>query len=366
MTRETPVPAPIARLLSPFAALAVFAGASWWAHNVISDRALWGAFAGLGIALAANGLVLWAVGRRLARVHFSEPICATVGGKFQIPLPRWIFWQPLIRIQIEWLRPACEVKLQDGGEILKFARRLKASSISRRVTLRDWTGLWTWQFEVTADLDVTVNPAVVPPVGRPPKLHNVRGEGDDAEGSGEGDLLEFRKYQDGDSSNRIMWKLFSRTGKLFVRKPEKAGSAMVGIFLVCSKADEPAAELAWYVTDKTQARSQDFFGESWVFGTSAEFGKDAETQTTAIHSADWQATRGCILDSGREQGSPDDEEIQKALNAFMKSVGAGLSSVAVLVGEAIPGVEKWGVEGCQIFRICRGGTGVEWELIYPK
>jgi len=194
----------------------------------------------------------------------------------------------------------------------------------------------------------------------------MRGEGEDAQGSGEGDLLEFRSYQAGDSANRIMWKIFSRTGLLFVRKPEKAGAPLVGIFLVCSSFDEPAAELAWYVTDKTQARSQDFFGENWIFGTSAEFGKDAETQTTAIHSADWQSTRGCILDSGREQGSLDGEEIQKALNAFMKSAGAGLSSVAVLVGEAIPGVEKWGVEGCQIFRICRGGNGVEWELIYPR
>jgi hypothetical protein len=365
MTRELAT-ASISRLLAPFGALAVCAVGSWYAYAEIADRALWGALAGIFIALAANGLVLVAAGRRLANVRFSEPIRATVGGEFKIRLPAWILWQPLVQVQIEWLRPACQAVLRDGGEVLTFARRLKANSIRRRITLKDWCGLWTWHFEVTTDLDVIVSPSVVPPVGRPPKLHNVRGEGDDAEGSGEGDLLEFRSYQEGDSSNRIMWKMFTRTGKLFVRKPEKAGSPLVGIFLVCSSTDEPAAELAWYVTDKTLPRSQDFFGEGWVFGTSADFAEVEENQSAAIHSADWQATRESILNSGRETGSSNSAETVKALQAFMKCAGSGLSSVAVLLGDEVPRVETWGIEGCQFFKISRGGNGVEWELIYPK
>jgi hypothetical protein len=348
----------------PVLALGTFSLSAWWAYSKAADRVLWTAAAVLCLLHAANGLMLAIVAARIKAQRFTGPVSATVGAELRAPVswPVWLAWQPFVRIRVDWLRPACSAEIRDGAECLRFARRLKADTVTRRIKLQDWMGIWSWEFETVSVVTVTIFPALVPPSGPPPKLHHANGEGDDSEGSGEGDLLEFRAYQQGDSANRIMWKLFLRSGKIYVRRPEKAGSPRVGILLVCSANDEPAAELAWYLTNKSNPLSQTFFGDNWVFGTSVDFIQN-EDQGFVATSAEAAGDR--IIASGGTMGVPDSRMLENVLENFVRHAGPGLSTVAVLMGEPLEGIAERGITGCHFFRIRRGAGGalLEWELV---
>jgi hypothetical protein len=225
--------------------------------------------------------------------------------------------------------------------------------------------MWEWEFEKEDLVELQVEPANVPPIGQVPRIHRENGHGDEGEGSGDGDLLDFRTYHHGDSASRVLWKLYDRTGKLFVRKPEKSGSALVGIFLVCTPGDEPAAELAWYATNKEMARSQDFFGENWVFGTSAHFGVGREN-SMPVASADWKRTRETILTSGQQHEAASPEELRQSIDAFIASAGSGLTSVVVLFGGENPRLPAEGLASvCQCLHVRRGGdrSFLTWSLL---
>jgi len=355
----------VARLIPLLTAVfAVLGLGVWWSYSSAADRVLWTVSVGILVVLAANGLMLAVAAARIRALRFAGPISAEVGFKTSAPIhwPAWLEGQPFVRIGVEWVMPAAEAEIVDGTEWVQFSRRMKGHHVRRRIRLQDWTGVWSWEFETESKVEVTVQPALFPPAGPPPRLHHVNGEGDASEGSGEGDLLEFRSYQAGDAANRILWKIFSRTGNLFVRRPEKAGSPLVGIFLVCSGNDGPAAELAWYLTNKNNPLSQEFFGDNWVFGTSFDFSQSAATEFVS-HSSEAALDR--IMASGGAVGAPDSSALTGALESFIRHAGAGLSTVAVLTAEKLEGVVDSGMNVCQVYRISRkaGGEILEWEPV---
>ena len=349
-------------LLSP--TLALLTLGAWWSYSKAADRVLWTVSVGVFSVLAANGIMVAVVAARIRTLRFAGAVSAVVGDETRAPIrwPGWLAGQPFVRISVEWLLPASAAEIRDGSEWVRFNRRLKAQHCRRRIQLQDWTGTWSWQFETEARVEITVQPALIPPAGFPPKLHHVNGEGDASERSGEGDLLEFTAYRDGDSASRILWKIFLRTGDLYVRKPEKAGSPLVGIFLVCSDNDEPAAELAWYLTTEGSSLSQQFFGDNWVFGTSFDFSAP-DGSGCVSHSAEAAGDR--IMASGGLVGVPDSSAVARALEGFVRQAGSGLSTVAVLTADKLEGARNLETTGWHLFRISRkaGGQFLEWEPV---
>ena len=343
---------------------------AWWAFISRKDYVLFPALFGVSAIVLANGLlmlVIVAVTRELSLS--SGSLQGRVGEAIlAIQWPKWVFWQPLITVTVEWISPkaVCEFYSVKEGvfERVVFARRLKSTSLTRQVRFEDWLGIWTCGFETTDYVDLTIEPSTCVPSGHPPKIHHQNGQGEEGEGSADGDLVEFRTYQQGDAANRVMWKLFARTGNLFVRKAEKTGSALLGIFLVCSQNDEPAAELAWYVTNKHAGRSQDFFGENWLFGTAAESSARIE-ETAPVSSAEWQRSRDLILSSGAEISELSPSELRLRINAFVKACGPGVTSVIVLMGKGQPFPDEGLDSACQYLQVVRSSDQkfVEWELI---
>ena len=65
------------------------------------------------------------------------------------------------------------------------------------------------------------------------------------EGNTEGDLLEMREYRLGDPARLILWKLFARTGKYYVRMPEIVGGERFGVFFCSGRQDQASAALAF-------------------------------------------------------------------------------------------------------------------------
>ena len=342
-----------------------------WAFDQRKDYVLFPVLLGICSVVAVSGFLLFGMGWKAARASTRlQKIQRLVGEEVEaVRLPQWFSWQPLVRIRVEWVSPRARCELTDTGtafaERVRFERRLKSSAVTRRIRLEDFLGLWAWEFEKTDAVELQIEPANVHPAGQAPSIHRENGHGDEGEGSGDGDLLDFRLYNHGDSASRVLWKLYDRTGKLFVRKPEKSGSALVGIFLVCTAEDEPAAELAWYATNKEMARSQDFFGENWVFGTSAHFGPGREN-SMPVASADWKRTRDTILTSGQQHEDASPEELRQSVDAFIASTGAGLTSVVVLFGGENPRLPAEGLASvCQCLHVRRGGTqsSLVWSVL---
>jgi hypothetical protein len=348
------------RLYPGLAVCFISCASAWWAFFERRDYVLFPVSLGLAVLVFAGGALTLGLGvfaRGLSPGR--EELRGCVGDRVAvIPWPRWFFLQPLVRVEVEWISPraGCEFSGGAGGfsEQICFQRRLKSSSVTRRVRFEDWLGLWIWEFEKTDSVPLCIEPARVPPVGQAPHIHHENGQGEEGEGSADGDLLEFRTYQQGDSANRIMWKLLDRTGNLYSRKPEKSGSALVGIFLVCATGDEPAAELAWYATNKEEARSQDFFGENWVFGTSADYGEGAENRSP-VASSEWQRCREIILSSGGEDAELPPGDLRQRVQSFIEAAGPGLTSVMVLVGGENPRFLEEGLPTvCQVLHVTRG------------
>jgi hypothetical protein len=359
------------RLLLAVAVLICASSGASWAFFHRKDYVLAPVLLGLSGFISVNGLSLLWIGLIFKK---SKPNLQGLQGRVGDTLdafewPRWMFWQPLVRIQVEWVLPKADCEMTDTGksfsERVRFERRLKAGTVTRRIRLEDSLGLWAWEFEKNDPVEFQIVPANIPPVGQVPRIHRENGHGDEGEGSADGDLLDFRLYHHGDSANRVLWKLYDRTGKLFVRKPEKSGSALVGIFLVCTTGDEPAAELAWYATNKEMARSQDFFGENWVFGTSAHFGAGREN-SPPITSQDWKQTRETILSSGQRSEEASPEDLRQSIDAFIASAGSGLTSVVVLFGCDPPRLPAEGLASvCQFLHVKRGGdrSFLTWSLL---
>jgi hypothetical protein len=340
-----------------------FAAGAWWSFHHRKDHVLFPVLLGITFVFvldaAVLGVVVWAA--RAARVR--DGLRESVGQRIPVVRwPSWIFWQPFVSVRVVWESPVAECELANVGsevrEQVMFRRRLMDSSVRRRISVEDWMGVFRWDLLVEDCVAVHIGPSRAVPVGESYRIHHENGHGEDGEGSADGDFLDFRGYREGDSESRILWKLFSRSGELYVRKAEKTGSALVGLFLACSEKDDAAASMAWYATDLESPRSQELFGENWVLGTSFE-SRDAPMALAS--SADWQASRQIILESGGGHPTRSPGELALRIEAFRGAAGPGVISVVVLLGdEALHPEDR--VDGCHYLKVTRRDALLEWEV----
>lgn len=161
-------------------------------------------------------------------------------------------WNPLIKIEVEWIEPECVTAsfVSSGNDIVEEATandRGRFLRIVRRYRIVDAFGLARFTVRRRMEQSVVIKPNCGRVNGMQLAPQNVPGEQlSDPRGQARGDLVEMRPYAPGDPLKLVLWKQFARSGRLLVRQPEKAVSATQKtlVYLVAADADDPTAGVA--------------------------------------------------------------------------------------------------------------------------
>ncbi len=231
-------------------------------------------YAGLGLPVVAVVLVsLAALVLKLRRLRTTSD----GGGALRLETRRRaptglvvpsLWWLPLVQVRWEWERPE-GVRVVPQRRFGKLVEEVVAQErgehrgLRRRLVVEDALGLARLALRKDDALEVVV----VPTAGAlrsVPALASFAG-GDDQPhplGVEEGDRIELRRYAPGDPARFIHWKVFARTGKLMVRRHEKAlvQARRTVAYLVAGPGDDATAGAA-RVALETHA-----LGAEWVFG----------------------------------------------------------------------------------------------------
>lgn len=241
---------------------------------------------------------------------------------FAVSFPGWL---PFVTLNWEWTAPAgVEVRPRRQGSLLlenvvPNCRALTAM-VQREFAVRDFLGLARISWVLPAPVPLRILPArlahteLTVPLGL--------GTGDDLPdpwGALIGDHVEMREYQPGDSPRLVRWKLFARTGKLFVRTPERA------------IAEQPSA-CAWLRGGKSISAAAQLARELLERGSfGSEFLLGAEGSARVAHG-DLELARDIIAESG-----PDTPVSSTAFPAFLQNASSlGYSDCLVFTGPAMP------------------------------
>jgi hypothetical protein len=283
-------------------ALLALTGVAGWFYGVgrLDLILLTAAFCGavLTVALACvTPLAAVLVHRRLTR-SASAPLRLLCGEwsptGLRLRAPRWL---PFLAADVTWVTPpSASVSLEGGGgaEMVFPRRRGVYPELVRRVTVGDILGLTSVRWTVHSPVPVTLEPGTAP-LERPADLAGLVGgeELPDPSGAPAGDRVDIRRYGPGDSPRLILWKVYARTRRLFVRTPERALEAAprTCAYLISDPGDEPAATLARTVLERN------LLGEGWRFG--ADGADDAERLEGALFALARSGTvppTACSLD----------------------------------------------------------------------
>jgi hypothetical protein len=178
-----------------------------------------------------------------------EPLSIEVGQQHLGMMAFDIFPKnPFSQIKIKWESPSLQtfdLILHEGKlvEYLSFAKRGRITEVTRLIEVSDIFGFasisWSW----TTPCLIKILPASSQSECDLLQREHL-GEGlYDHAGSPEGDLMEIRRYQDGDPLKMIIWKAFAKSGKLLVRMPERSFEIKqdLAAYFIASPKDEPSA-----------------------------------------------------------------------------------------------------------------------------
>ena len=148
-------------------------------------------------------------------------------------------------------------------ENLNFSRRGHWHEPVRILHVGDALGLWKMQLEFRlAGEEYYVMPSRCCTPRDKWSRNFVTGEDSSKQGKPEGDRIDYRLYQTGDSARYLAWKLMARRcpqAPLLVRNPETVESPSVGFFFLPGDNDEAAARLMVNLLEKGP------FGPRWFF-----------------------------------------------------------------------------------------------------
>lgn len=229
------------------------------------------------------------------------------------------WYAPLVSVSWEWASPS-PVSLERPStfrvarEKVAFEQRGIVERVERRIVLGDVFGLVRISFVVHEPVSVDVLPHLGA-LRNVPALMSLAGGDDLAHPLGleDGDRIDLRRYAPGDPARFIHWKVYGRTRKLVVRRPERAlsRSKRTVAYLVAGPDDEATAAVA-RVAIETGA-----LGGEWVFGADGSPGvmrSLAEARRAIAKSSE-----------ARDDGGRD-------LSAFLRAADAdGPSSVVLFV-----------------------------------
>jgi len=179
-----------------------------------------------------------------------------------------LWWLPLIQVSWQWERPE-GVRVVPHRRFGKLVEEVVAEdrgehrAVRRRLVIQDALGLARLAIRKDEQVPLVVRPTAGA-LRSVPALASFAG-GDDQPhplGVEEGDRIELRRYAPGDPARFIHWKVFARTGKLMVRRHERAlvQARRTVAYLVAGPGDDATAGAA-RVALETHA-----LGSEWVFG----------------------------------------------------------------------------------------------------
>jgi hypothetical protein len=233
-------------------------------------------YAGLGLPVLAALLVglgalslKWTLRRRLRMAMVPEArrleTQRVAGTGFVLPS---LWWLPLVQVDWAWEQPdhvTTRLRRRFGrlDEEVVPAERGARASVVRRVVVGDALGLARLAFRHDEAAPLTVLPGVGA-LRAVPVLSSLAG-GDDRPhplGAEQGDRVDLRRYAPGDPARFIHWKVFARTGKVMVRRHERAlvEAKRTVAYLVAGPADDATAGAA------RLAFATHALGDDWVFG----------------------------------------------------------------------------------------------------
>ena len=181
-------------------------------------------------------------------------------------VPFW-YYVPMLRIHwtVEEFQAETTFERRKGQlrEMLTCERRGLTAGLTRRFTVTDTLGLSSVSWEQFSPGRVRT----LPYAGRLEQpdilLSLVSGEDiSDPRGDPQGDRVDMRQYQKGDPMKFILWKVYSRSGKVMVRVPERALAARprACCYLLSGERDEATAALARVLIEL------EMLGKEWRFG----------------------------------------------------------------------------------------------------
>lgn len=154
----------------------------------------------------------------------------------------------LVHVRLAWSQPqvsAHELISTGAGleELISARRRGRVTEVERTLSVEDIFGFcrvsWSWRQPAT----LTILPRSVSMSATPLQQLQEGDERYDPEGHPDGDLVELRRYQEGDPLKLVVWRLYARSGQLMVRSPERALSLKKDLvaYVLAHPSDEPSA-----------------------------------------------------------------------------------------------------------------------------
>ncbi len=268
--------------LGGFVALGAWAALEWLAFPELDLVWLVVGFAALGLVAAALlavlvGAVSLKIATRSGAREVPEAALMDTQRTNRTGFSSPTFWfLPLVQVDWTWELPAdSEVVIEKVRWRLRESVRLKerghVEAVRRRIVIQDAFGLARVAIRQSDPLRLTVLPHAGK-LGDTPMLVSVSG-GDERPhpmGVEDGDRVELRRYAPGDPARFINWKVFGRTRKLMVRKPERA----------LSPSRRTVAYLVAGPDDDASAASARVCVESGVFGPEWSFCADGASEDT--------------------------------------------------------------------------------------
>jgi uncharacterized protein (DUF58 family) len=208
--------------------------------------------------------------RAKAEGPLADPLLLETGTSaptgFSLPSLRFV---PFVQLRWEWRNPAGSVvdPRRAGSRAYEFVTledRGQFETIERRIVVEDPFGLTRIAFRRRQ----TRGLRVLPRLGGLGHLTSLTALAAGADlphpmGLEDGDRLELTRYTPGDPARFIHWKVFARTRKLLVRRPERALAVArrCAAFFVAEQGDDASAAAA------RLALERNLLGNEWVFGT---------------------------------------------------------------------------------------------------
>jgi len=206
----------------------------------------------LGILVALTLLEAWRLRRWARRQPPLPAVEAEVGQDLStgLTLPG-MGVSRLFNVRVRWLAPQVlshELVRGEGGllELVRFGRRGRVERAWRELMVEDVFGFCAVRWRWAQRADLTLLPRSSAAAAAP--LLQVQDGEDlyDPAGQPDGDLVELRRYQEGDPLKLVMWRLYARSRQLMVRTPERAQSLKRDLvaYLLADPTDEPSASTA--------------------------------------------------------------------------------------------------------------------------
>jgi hypothetical protein len=190
---------------------------------------------------------------------------------YTLPALRFV---PFVQVRWEYVSPRTdrvELRLQAGklAEFVAFPERGQHELVQRRVFVQDPFGLARIALRARESRELWVLPHLGGLTYLPALTALAGGEElPHPMGLEDGDRLELVRYTPGDPARFIHWKVFARTQKLLVRRPERAVAVArrCAAFYIAGPDDDASAATARLALERK------LLGNEWVFGTDLDLG----------------------------------------------------------------------------------------------